>query len=97
MEMELKAKSEPKEYSEKSGSAHQFSMRSMSIQADSEELEEINMQTSIIDYKNKKSKQVVNIYDLSQKKKNKSVGPKLLKEMKDVSLTADFNRQFIST
>ena len=43
LQMELKAKSEPKEYSEKSGSAHQFSARSMSIQADSEERDEINM------------------------------------------------------
>lgn len=55
------------------------------------------MQTSIIDYKNKKSKEVVNIYDLSPSKKNKLEGPKLIKEMKDVSLTADFNRDLIAT
>ena len=37
VQMELRAKSEPKEYSDKDGSAHQFSVRDVSLQADSEE------------------------------------------------------------
>ena len=49
--MELRAKSEPKEFDEKSNSAHQFSVREMSVYADSEERAEIAMQTDIIDLK----------------------------------------------
>ena len=41
--MELRAKSEPKVYSEKDNSAHQFSVRNVSLQADSEERAEIAM------------------------------------------------------
>lgn len=43
VQMELRAKSEPKEFDEKSNSAHQFSVREISIQADSEERAEIAM------------------------------------------------------
>lgn len=49
--MELRAKSEPKEFDDKSHSAHQFSVREVSLQADSEERAEIAMQTDIIDLK----------------------------------------------
>ena len=49
--MELRAKSEPREFEDFENSAHQFSVRSKSIQADSEERNEIAMQTSIIDLK----------------------------------------------
>ena len=49
--MELRAKSEPKEFDDKSNSAHQFSARNVSLQADSEERNEIAMQTSAIDLK----------------------------------------------
>jgi hypothetical protein len=41
--MELKCKEYPKELSDKDLSAHQFSRRELSVQADSEEREEINM------------------------------------------------------
>jgi len=41
--MELRAKSEPKEFAEKEHSAHQFSVRDVSLQADSEERAEIAM------------------------------------------------------
>jgi len=51
VQMELRAKSEIKTYDDFENSAHQFSVRSVSIQADSEEREEIAMQTSIIDLK----------------------------------------------
>ena len=47
--MELRAKSEPKEFDEKSNSAHQFSVRDKSLQCDSEERQENAMQTSQID------------------------------------------------
>ena len=51
VQMELRAKSEPKEFTEKDNSAHQFSVRDVSLQADSEERAEIAMQTSAIDLK----------------------------------------------
>ena len=51
MEMELKVKQEDIEQSDKEGSAHQFSMRSVSLQADSVEQFEIDMQTDLIDLK----------------------------------------------
>ena len=47
--MELRGKSEPREYDEKSNSAHQFSVRDKSLQCDSEERFENAMQTSAID------------------------------------------------
>ena len=52
MEMELKAKQEEVELSDKEGSAHQFSVRSVSLQADSIEQFEIDMRTDLIDLKN---------------------------------------------
>lgn len=64
--MELRAKSEPKEFSEKENSAHQFSVRDHSAQADSEEREDIALQTSVIDMKS--MNQQVDIYDLDQRK-----------------------------
>ncbi len=66
MEMELKAKQEEVELSDKEGSAHQFSVRSVSLQADSIEQFEIDMQTDLIDLKN--TDQQVDIYDLGQAK-----------------------------
>lgn len=51
VEMELRAKSEPKEFADEDNSAHQFSVRDKSLQADSEERAEIAMQTSLIDLK----------------------------------------------
>ena len=66
VQMELRAKSEPKEFTEKSHSAHQFSVREISIQADSEERQEIAMQTSVIDLKSMNAQ--VDIYDLDQKR-----------------------------
>ena len=62
IQMELRAKSEPKEFSDKDNSAHQFSVRNVSLQADSEERNEIAMQTSAIDLKS--MNQQVDIYDL---------------------------------
>ena len=62
VQMELRAKSEPKEFDDKSNSAHQFSVRDISIQADSEERNEIALQTSVIDLKS--INQQVDIYDL---------------------------------
>lgn len=62
MEMELKVKQEEVDLSDKEGSAHQFSMRSVSLQADSIEQFEIDMQTDLIDLKN--TDQQVDIYDL---------------------------------
>ena len=50
--MELRAKSEPKDFLDEENSAHQFSVRDMSIQADSEERNEISLQTDVIDLKN---------------------------------------------
>lgn len=52
MEMQLKVKQEEVELSDKEASAHQFSMRSVSLQADSIEQFEIDMQTDLIDLKN---------------------------------------------
>ena len=49
--MELRAKSEPKVFDDFEQSAHQFSVRDKSLQADSEERAEIAMQTSLIDFK----------------------------------------------
>ena len=64
--MELRAKSEPKEFVEKENSAHQFSVRNASMQADSEERNEIAMQTEAIDLKS--MNQQVDIYDLDNKR-----------------------------
>ena len=50
--MELRAKSEPKNFEDEEVSAHQFSVRDMSMQADSEERNEIALQTDVIDLKN---------------------------------------------
>ena len=62
VQMELKAISEPKEYDDFEQSAHQFSVRDKSLQADSEERAEIAMQTSIIDLKS--HDQQVDVYEL---------------------------------
>ena len=51
-EMELRGKVEPPEVKDEEFSAHQFSQRSISLQADSEEREEIDLQTDLIDIKN---------------------------------------------
>lgn len=51
--MELRARSEPKDYSEKSISAHQYSARDMSVQADSDERDENAVMTNAIDLKSK--------------------------------------------
>ena len=64
--MELRAKSEPRKFDDFENSAHQFSVRSRSAQADSEERNEIAMQTDIIDLKN--TDQQVDIYDLTNKR-----------------------------
>lgn len=66
IKMELRAKSEPKEFSDKDHSAHQFSVREQSAQADSEEREDIALQTSVIDMKS--MNQQVDIYDLDQRR-----------------------------
>ena len=51
-EMELRGKVEPPETKDEQFSAHQFSQRSVSLQADSEERDEIYLQTDLIDLKN---------------------------------------------
>ena len=93
--MELRAKSEPKEYSEKEHSAHQFSVRNVSLQADSEERAEIAMQTSVIDFKS--CNQQVDVYDLDNKRDAGCQGPvqKFLKETKEVGVITDFNRKLL--
>jgi hypothetical protein len=58
------------ELSDKDLSAHQFSRRELSCQADSEEREEINMQLQLIDEKAKLQSDFedkVHIYDLNPK------------------------------
>ena len=47
--MELRAKSEPKYYSDAENDAHQFSVRSKSIQLSKKEYKDGGMQTSVID------------------------------------------------
>jgi hypothetical protein len=73
IQMELRAKSEPKHFDDHSNSAHQFSVRSKSIQADSLEREEIAMQTSVIELKC--MNQQVDIYDLDRKRDAGTQGP----------------------
>lgn len=51
MEMELKVKQLKLDCSDKELSAHQFSQRSASLQCDSTEKFEIDMQTDLIDLK----------------------------------------------
>ena len=95
--MELRAQSEPKQYSEKSLSAHQFSAHDMSVQADSEEREENATLINTIDLKSKMQKKI-NIYDLSPMRKG--VDPhnqSLLKEKKDVGVVTEFHRRLLST
>ena len=60
--MELKAKEEPKEYDEFSNSAHQFSVRDKSLQCDSHEVLENEMQTSVVSKKSDGMQ--VDVYDL---------------------------------
>lgn len=96
IQMELRAKSEPKEFDEKSNSAHQFSVRNESIQADSEERAEIAMQTDIIDLKS--INQQVDIYDLDRKRDASTQGPiqrKFLKETREIGIVTDFNKKFL--
>lgn len=94
--MELRAKSEPKYFKDEENSAHQFSVRDISLQADSEERAEIAMQTSIIDLKS--INQQVDIYDLDQKRDAGTQGPirtNYLKEKKDVGIVTDMNRKLL--
>ena len=96
--MELRAKSEPKEFTEKDNSAHQFSVRDVSLQADSEERAEIAMQTSAIDLKS--MNQQVDIYDLDNKRDQGTQGPmvpRFFKQMKDQGVTTDLNRKLLCT
>ena len=92
--MELRAKSEPKEFSEKSISAHQYSARDMSVQADSEEREENATMVNTIDLKSKMQKKI-NIYDLTvEKRKGKNPhNQPLIKETKDVGVLTEFHRR----
>ena len=94
--MELRAKSEPKEFEDFDNSAHQFSVRSKSIQADSEERNEIAMQTSIIDLKS--MNQQVDIYDLDNKRDASVQNAPLTNiniEMKDVGTVTEPNRRLL--
>ena len=86
--MEMRAKSQPPEKSDKELSAHQFSYHSLSIQCDSEERADIAMQTSVIDLKS--MNQQVDIYDLAKIRDasvQNSIEPgksKFLKSMRNV-------------
>lgn len=96
--MELRAKSEPKEFSEKSVSAHQYSERNISVQADSDEREENATMINTINLKSKMQKKI-NIYDLTEKR-HKSLDPHnqpLLKEKKDVGVVTEFHRKLYCT
>lgn len=50
--MELREIEDPKSMYDESNSAHQFSKKNISVQADSEARMDFQMQTSVIDYKN---------------------------------------------
>ena len=68
IEMQLRGiqkEKEPNEYQNEEISAHQFSERSVSIQADSVEMEDIQIQKELIDLKTNEEMQ---IYDLSPTK-----------------------------
>lgn len=97
--MELRAKSEPKEFSEKSVSAHQYSPKNISIQADSDEREENATMVNAIDLKTKMQNKI-NIYDLSVplgKKAPDLHDQCLLKETKDVGIVTEFHRRLYCT
>ena len=70
MEMQLQTKVDPPEYHDMALSAHQFSVRSVSLQCDSTEKFEIDMQTELIDAKNED--QQVDVYDLGLAKRQGS-------------------------
>lgn len=93
--MELRAKSEPRAFEDGENSAHQFSVRSKSIQADSEERNEIAMQTEAIDLKS--MNQQVDIYDLDQKRDAGVQGPisNIVIKMKDQGTMMEPNRRFL--
>ena len=69
--MKMKPISPPREFDEASISAHQFSVRSFSNQADSDEQEEINLKSQLIDEKvksytrNEKDEYQIDIYDMN--------------------------------
>ena len=100
VKMELRAKSADRQYDDFENSAHQFSVRSKSIQADSEERNEIALQTEMIDLKN--MDQQVDIYDL-QNKRDAKVGESekeeseqgMFKETKDMGTMMEPNRRLL--
>ena len=97
--MELRAKSEPKEFSEKSVSAHQYSPRDISVQADSDEREENATMMNAIDLKTKMQNKI-NIYDLSVPKNQTAAKPNsqgLLKETKEIGVVTEFHRRLYCT
>lgn len=66
--MELRAIQEPVLYATEVISAHQFSQRSFSQQADSEERNVIQIETALIDLKHDLSKSI-DVYELGEMKK----------------------------
>lgn len=97
MEMELLVKPLEIEMSDKEQDGHQFSVRSASMQCDSIEKFELDLQTDLIDLKNRD--QQVDVYDLGIWKNQKTQHPKVIgfKVMTDQSVGTDFNRKLIST
>jgi len=111
VEMELRCRPVQLEYQEKGESAHQFSARSISLQADSEEREEIELNCNLIDAKVKNSewKDPVDIYDLNNMSftmkgttaaglipPEKTGGKLLGKVSKDQGTGTDFSRKMLA-
>lgn len=95
--MELRAKSEPKYYSDAENSAHQFSVRSKSIQCDNVERKGIAAQTNIIDRTT--SHQQVDIYDLMdiKDKSSQNLFQSFLPVRKDAACGTDLSRRMLAS
>lgn len=98
-EMELRAKSEPKEYSDAEQSAHQFSVRSKSIQVDKYEYNDIQAVTEAINKQGQTPQ--IDIYDLNENNGKTRQSPTLyqsviLNERRDACVGTDLSRRLLA-
>ena len=101
VKMELRGVQVPIMQATEHVSAHQFSQRSFSQQADSEERQEIFIETALIDLKNEDSEKI-DIYELggaqktlsSNQKNSKSLG---IRQVADMQVGTEANRNLLSS
>lgn len=97
MEMELKVKQKELEFSDKECSAHQFSQRSKSLQADSVAQLELDLQIDLIDKKTKF--QNIDFYELGSAKNPVTITSSIIgfKQTEDRAVGTDQPRKMLAT